>query len=80
MPSRTKSHAHLGCIPADGWMRISQIIGDPSRGIPPIVPVSRSGWYAGIREGKFPAPVKLGPRVSAWKASDIRALVVKLGA
>ncbi|WP_245265566.1 helix-turn-helix transcriptional regulator [Mesorhizobium sp. LSJC265A00] len=39
------------------------------------MPVSRSTWWAGVREGRFPQPVKLGPRITAWKREDINALV-----
>ena len=42
------------------------------------VPVSRSGWWAGVKSGRYPAPIKLSPRCSAWKASDIRALINSL--
>jgi predicted DNA-binding transcriptional regulator AlpA len=28
-----------------------------------------------VRSGRFPQPVKLSPRVTAWRASDIRALI-----
>lgn len=38
-------------------------------------PVSRSAWYQGIKDGIYPAQVKLGPRASAWRASDINALI-----
>ena len=43
------------------------------------IPVSRSAWWAGIQEGRFPAPVKLGPRTTAWRAEDILALIDRLG-
>ena len=33
--------------------------------------VSRSGLYAGIKEGNFPAPVAIGPRAVGWLESDI---------
>ena len=42
-------------------------------------PVSRSKWYEGINKGYYPKPVKLGARISAWKASDIDALIQSLG-
>jgi len=28
-----------------------------------------------VKAGRYPAPVKLGPRVTAWRASDIRSLL-----
>lgn len=42
---------------------------------PAIIPVKKSCWWQGIRDGRFPKPVKLGPRVSAWRVEDIRALI-----
>jgi prophage regulatory protein len=38
-------------------------------------PVSRSAWYQGIKDGIYPQQVKLGPRSSAWRASDINVLI-----
>jgi predicted DNA-binding transcriptional regulator AlpA len=40
-----------------------------------LIPVSKSGWWAGVDSGRYPKPVKLGPRITAWKASDIRDLI-----
>ncbi|NIZ62308.1 hypothetical protein DL239_15135 [Sedimentitalea sp. CY04] len=39
------------------------------------VPVSRSTWWAGVRSGRFPQPVRLGPRTTAWRVADIRDLL-----
>lgn len=36
-----------------------------------IIPVSKSTWWSGIREGRFPKPVKLSERTSAWLQADI---------
>lgn len=41
------------------------------------IPVSRSTWYAGIKSGRYPKPIKLGARAVAWRASDIAELVNK---
>ncbi|MBR0704560.1 AlpA family phage regulatory protein [Bradyrhizobium diazoefficiens] len=40
------------------------------------IPVSKSTWWAGVKSGRFPKPVKLGPRITAWRAEEIQALVV----
>jgi predicted DNA-binding transcriptional regulator AlpA len=40
-----------------------------------LVPVPRATWYAGLKNGRYPQPVPLGPRCVAWKASDIQRLV-----
>lgn len=34
---------------------------------------SRTAVYDDISRGKFPRPVKIGPRASAWKLSAIRS-------
>lgn len=54
----------------DSFLRLTQVLA--------IVPVSRSTWYAGIQAGRYPAPVKLGERASAWRRSDIERLVQEL--
>jgi len=51
----------------DSLLRLPQVLA--------LVPVSRSTWYAGIKEGKFPTPVVLSTRCVAWRASDIQQLV-----
>lgn len=60
------------------FLRLSHIIGNPTKGIPPIVPVSKSTWWAGIKDGRFPAPLKLSPGVTVWRSSDIDDLCEKL--
>lgn len=42
------------------------------------VPVSRSGWWAGVKTGRYPAPVRLSTRCVAWKSTDIIAFVNSL--
>jgi prophage regulatory protein len=67
----------MNILPETGLLRLRQIIGDPNAKppIPRLIPVCKSTWYAGIKEGRFPAPVRLGERVVAWRAEDIRALI-----
>jgi len=64
-------------IPNTGLARIKQIIGDPKASPPitPVIPVSRATWWNGVKDGRYPQPVKLGPRTTAWKWEDIRALI-----
>ena len=61
----------------EGFLRLTQIIGDPRAEppIPAVIPISKSSWWAGCKSGRYPAPVKLGPRTTVWKVSDIRALI-----
>ena len=65
-------------ITDDGLLRLKQIIGDQKHGIPAILPISKTAFYRGIREGVFPAPIKLTPRTAVWRVSDIRALLAKV--
>ncbi|MBT5226841.1 MAG: AlpA family phage regulatory protein [Proteobacteria bacterium] len=65
-------------LPETGFLRISHILGNPKTNTPPIIPVSKSTWWAGVASGKFPKPVKLGPATTAWRAEDIQALVKEL--
>ncbi len=67
-------------LPEDGFLRLNQIVKIPLQIIPPIIPVSRSSWLAGVKSGKYPKPVKLGERTVAWRVSDIRDLIEKMGA
>ena len=62
-------------LPKTGFSRLKQILGDPKAGIPPIIPVGKSQWWAGVKDGRFPKPVKLGPKTTAWKNEDIHALI-----
>jgi hypothetical protein len=64
-------------LPETGYLRLPQILGNPTARppIPAVIPVGRSTWWAGVKSGRFPKPVKLGPRTTAWKVEDIRALI-----
>lgn len=64
-------------LPETGFLRLHQILGNPKANppIPPIIPVRRSTWWAGVRSGRFPRPVKLGPRTTAWRVEEIRAFI-----
>ncbi|MDT9546725.1 MAG: AlpA family transcriptional regulator [Chlorobium phaeovibrioides] len=59
-------------------LRIRDIIGDRARGIPAIIPVSKAGWYAGIRAGRYPKPIKLTEKTAVWSSIDIDALLEKI--
>lgn len=57
-------------FPATGLVRLSAIL-SPSGPIP----VSKSTWWQGVKSGRFPKPLKLGPRTTVWRVEDIRALI-----
>lgn len=63
---------------AQGYFRLWDIIGCRKRGIQGIVPVSRSNWFSGVKSGRFPKPVKLSERTTAWRVTDIQNLIEQL--
>lgn len=58
-------------VPTVGFLRLPQIL--------QLVPISKSAWWEGCKTGRFPKPIKLGPRTTAWKAEEIAALLERLG-
>jgi len=51
----------------DPLLRLKQVL--------EIIPVGKSTWWAGVKTGRYPAPVHhLGPRVTAWRLSSILRL------
>ena len=54
-------------LPETGFVRLPQILS--------LIPISRSAWWAGIREGTFPQGIKLGSKTTVWRAEDIRNLI-----
>ena len=54
-------------LPETGFVRLPQILS--------LIPISRSAWWAGIREGKFPQGIKLGSKTTVWRAEDIRHFI-----
>jgi prophage regulatory protein len=73
-PATLAHHEKNGTVPAvtlpeTGFVRLSTVLR--------VFPVSRSTWWQGVKTHRYPAPVKLGPNTTAWKAEDIRALLAQ---
>ena len=51
----------------DGLLRLPQVLA--------VFPISKSSWWAGVKSGRYPQPVKLGVRTTTWRASDIKTLI-----
>lgn len=66
-------------LPETGYLRLTQIIGNPKANppIPPIIPISKSTWWSGVKSGLYPSPVKLGPRITAWRVEDILNFITR---
>ena len=54
-------------LPETGFLRIAEVL--------KLFPVSRSTWWAGVKDGRFPKPVKLSENITAWRVEDIKALI-----
>jgi predicted DNA-binding transcriptional regulator AlpA len=55
-----------------GFLRLPQVLA--------LIPVCPATWWAGCRNGRFPKPIKLSPRVTVWRAADIAAYLEKMSA
>ena len=40
-------------------------------------PVGRSTWYAGMRTGRYPKPVRISQRAVGWSCAAIDALIAR---
>jgi predicted DNA-binding transcriptional regulator AlpA len=57
-------------LPSEGFIRLPQVLH--------VLAIGKSSFWEGVKAGRFPAPVKLGPRTSVWRVEDIRALIARL--
>ena len=60
---------HNDNFPQTGFVRLSSILAPKGP-----IPVSKSTWWQGVKDGRFPKAQKLGPRTTVWRVEDIRAL------
>ena len=57
-------------LPETGFIRVPEII--------KLIPIGKSTWWAGVKAGRYPKPVKLGKRTTAWRVEEIRNLIANL--
>lgn len=57
-------------LPLEGFVRLPQVLH--------VLGIGKTTFWEGIKTGRFPAPVKLGPRTAAWRVQDIRDLIERL--
>jgi predicted DNA-binding transcriptional regulator AlpA len=62
-------------LPQTGFLRLRAILAPTGP-----IPVSKSTWWQGVKDGRFPRPIKLGKRVTVWRVEDIRRLIETGGA
>jgi len=64
-------------LPETGFLRLVHIVGDRKKGYTPIYPVSKSTWWQGVKDGRFPKPIKISHGITVWRVEDIRTLISK---
>ena len=57
-------------LPETGFLRLPQVL--------KLIPIGKSTWWAKVKAGIYPQPVKLGSKTAVWLASDIRELIEKI--
>jgi prophage regulatory protein len=57
-------------LPEVGFVRLPDVLR--------VIPLGKTSWWKGVKAGRFPKPVKLSARCTAWRAEDIRALIQRL--
>jgi len=66
-------------LPETGFLRLPQIIGNKKTNTPALIPIGRTTFLNGVKSGKYPKPVKLGERTTAWRVEDILNLIESIG-
>jgi len=54
-------------LPYEGFVRLPQVLH--------VLGIGKTTFWEGIKTGRFPAPIKLGPRTAVWRVEDIRHLI-----
>jgi prophage regulatory protein len=70
MSSNNQSRSTSVWSERTGYVRLADILAPAGP-----LPISKSTWWAGVKDGRYPAAVKLGRRITAWKVEDILALM-----
>lgn len=59
-------------LPPEGFVRLPVVL--------QVLGIGKTSFWQGIKEGRYPKPVKLGIRVAAWRVEDIRGLIASFAA
>lgn len=65
-------------LPDSAMLRLSSIATD--RGKVGLLPISPASVWRKVKNGTFPAPLKLGTRTTVWKVADLRRWMAEQGA
>jgi prophage regulatory protein len=63
-------------LPDSAFIRESQLVQSPKRpGVTAPLPFSANTLWRKVKNGSFPAPVRLSLRVTAWNCGAVRAWI-----
>ncbi|MDR2724127.1 MAG: AlpA family phage regulatory protein [Holosporaceae bacterium] len=54
-------------IPEERFLRLPQILR--------LIPIGKSTLLEKVKKGEFPKQIKLGSKISVWKASEVQAYI-----
>lgn len=55
-------------LPETGVVRLAEFL--------PLLPISRSTWWAGVKTGRYPKAIHYAEKnITVWKVEDIRVVV-----
>ena len=60
-------HNNKYTFPETGFVRLKDVL--------KVIPLGKSCWFEGVKSGRFPKPVQLSARCTAWRAADIQGLI-----
>ncbi|WP_436296117.1 helix-turn-helix transcriptional regulator [Variovorax sp. LjRoot175] len=62
----------------DAFLRLTNLVRTPSRPTEEfLLPFSASALWRMVSDGRFPKPIKLSERITAWRVRDIRSWLLR---
>lgn len=53
------------------YLRVSDITRNRRTGKTGLLPITSATWWAWVKSGKAPAPIKLSPGCTVWRHADV---------
>lgn len=66
-PNDNAPNATSPVLPREGFVRLKQIL--------KVLPISHTQLWRMVKDGRFPAPIKLSPQVTVWEANAVRKYI-----
>lgn len=65
-------------ITSRAYLRVSEIANNRRTRTPGIIPISAATWWAWVKAGKAPQPIRLSAGVTVWRSVDVLAFAESL--